>query len=89
MSQYGLRAQPDISISIYVRVLGLNLHFRNPEKILEGGESHVKSHTQYRFLLPDNGQLYGCFSQAERVPPVSRQVMQFPKPETILAHACL
>ena len=39
MSQHGLRVQPDISVSIYGRVLGSNLRFRKPEKISEEEET--------------------------------------------------
>ena len=41
-SQNKLRFRPDILISIYGRFLGSNLHFRNSEKLLEGGDLCVR-----------------------------------------------
>ena len=43
MYQNELRVWPDILISIYGKVLGLNLHFLKWEKLLEGGGLRVRS----------------------------------------------
>ena len=35
--QHGIRFRPDILVSIYGLVLGLNLRFQKPKKLSEGG----------------------------------------------------
>ena len=51
-SQNGLRVWPDISVSIYVQVIGSNLHFLKPEKIFEGNEVRV---------MPTRSSWFSCY----------------------------
>ena len=63
MSQHGLRVKPGIFASIYGRFLCSNLHFRKPEKSLEGEELCVRpthvSASRYQVMVNSLGILSG------------------------------
>ena len=64
ISQHGLRAWPDISVSIYGRVPGSRLRFRKTEKLSEGEEICVRptrgsGFSRYRLMVNSQGVLSG------------------------------
>ena len=64
ISQHGLRARPDISVSIYGRVPGSRPRFRKTEKLSEGEEICVRptrgsGFSHYQVMVNSQGVMYG------------------------------
>ena len=62
--QHGIRVRPDNLVSIYGRVLGSNLRFRKPEKLLDGEETrgrqtHGSVFSRYRVMVNSQVVLSG------------------------------
>ena len=68
------------------RILGLNLHFRKPEKLLEEEDTSVQAHARQQILtLPGNVQISGCSVKKNQVPRLTREATKSP---IILINCC-